>query len=104
MDLLALYQPRANAPLDAMAKLCGLPGKLGMDGSAVNGAWLEGRIEDIRRYCETDVMNTYLLYCRYQLMRGGLTTEEHAQEVAMVRATLAGSDEPHWAEYLAAWP
>ena len=32
MDLLAMYQPRANAPLDAMAKLCGFPGKLGMDG------------------------------------------------------------------------
>jgi predicted PolB exonuclease-like 3'-5' exonuclease len=75
-----------------------------MDGSAVHGAWLEGRIEDIRRYCETDVMNTYLLYCRYQLMRGGLTSDEHTQEVAMVRATLTASDEPHWAQYLAAWP
>ena len=104
MDLLALYQPRANAPLDAMAKLCGLPGKLGMDGSAVHAAWLEGRVDDIRRYCETDVMNTYLLYCRYQLMRGGLTSAEHAQEVAMVRDTLAADGEPHWREYLAAWP
>jgi predicted PolB exonuclease-like 3'-5' exonuclease len=104
MDLLALYQPRANAPLDAMARLCGLPGKLGMDGSAVHAAWLAGRIEDIRRYCETDVMNTYLLYCRYQLMRGGLTPAEHAQEVAMVRTVLADLREPHWDEYLAAWP
>jgi predicted PolB exonuclease-like 3'-5' exonuclease len=104
MDLLALYQPRANAPLDAMAKLCGLPGKLGMDGSAVHAAWLAGRIDDIRRYCETDVMNTYLLYCRYQLMRGGLTPAEHAQEVAMVRTVLAELREPHWDEYLAAWP
>ena len=34
MDLLAMYQSRANAPLDAMAKLCGFPGKLGMDGIA----------------------------------------------------------------------
>jgi predicted PolB exonuclease-like 3'-5' exonuclease len=104
MDLLALYQPRANAPLDAMAKLCGLPGKLGMDGAAVHAAWLQGRIDDIRRYCETDVMNTYLLYCRYQLMRGGLTTPEHEQEMALVRETLAQLDEPHWREYLAAWP
>lgn len=104
MDLLALYQPRANAPLDAMAKLCRLPGKLGMDGAAVHAAWLQGRIEDIRRYCETDVMNTYLLYCRYQLMRGGLTTAEHEQEMALVRETLAQIDEPHWSEYLAAWP
>ena len=67
-------------------------------------AYREGRTEEIRRYCETDVMNTYLLYCRYQLMRGGLTSEEHEQEVSMVRATLGADDEPHWAEYLAAWP
>lgn len=104
MDLLAMYQPRANAPLDAMAKLCGLPGKLGMDGSAVHGAWKAGQIEDIRRYCETDVMNTYLLYCRYQLMRGGFTAAEHVAETQIVRQALAAIDEPHWAEYLAAWP
>ena len=68
-----MYQPRANAPLDAMAKLCGFPGKLGMDGSQVYGAYLDGRRDEIRRYCETDAMNTYLLYCRFQKMRGGFT-------------------------------
>jgi predicted PolB exonuclease-like 3'-5' exonuclease len=103
MDLLALYQPRANAPLDAMAKLCGLPGKLGMDGSQVWPAYLAGQLEDIRRYCETDVMNTWLLYCRFQKMRGGFTEAEHAHEVALARETLGAIDEPHWAEYLAAW-
>jgi 3'-5' exonuclease len=105
MDLLAMYQPRANAPLDAMAKLCGFPGKLGMDGSQVFGAYREGKLEEIRRYCETDVMNTYLVYCRFQLMRGGLTETEYAQEVEMVKSTLAGlaPAEPHWDEYLKAW-
>src|SRR6185295_5940509 len=72
MDLLAMYQPKNNAPLDAMAKLGGFPGKRGMDGSQVYPAFLEGKLEDIRRYCETDVMNTYLLYCRFQKMRAGL--------------------------------
>jgi hypothetical protein len=103
MDLLALYQPRANAPLDAMAKLCGLPGKLGMDGSQVHAAYLDGRLEEIRRYCETDVMNTWLLYCRFQKMRGGFTEAEHEREIALARESLAAIDEPHWAEYLAAW-
>jgi len=103
MDLLALYQPRASAPLDAMARLCGLPGKLGMDGSQVYPAYLDGKLEDIRRYCETDVVNTYLVYCRYQKMRGGFTDAEHDREVALVRDTLGQIDEPHWAEYLAAW-
>ncbi len=106
MDLLALYQSRANAPLDAMAKLCGFPGKLGMDGSAVYEAYLQGQLEDIRRYCETDVMNTYLLYCRYQLMRGGLRPEEYRQEMRTVRESLQSwvDTEPHWHDYLAAWP
>jgi predicted PolB exonuclease-like 3'-5' exonuclease len=103
MDLLALYQPRANAPLDAMARLCGFPGKLGMDGSQVFAAYKEGRLDEIRRYCETDVMNTYLLYCRFQQMRGGFSDAEYRREVAGVREVLAGLDEPHWREYLGAW-
>jgi 3'-5' exonuclease len=106
MDLLAMYQPRANAPLDAMAKLCGFPGKLGMDGSQVYPAFLDGKLEDIRRYCETDVMNTYLLYCRFQKMRCGFTEEEYEQEIALVKRTLGelSATENHWQEYLAAWP
>jgi predicted PolB exonuclease-like 3'-5' exonuclease len=103
MDLLAMYQPRGNAPLDAMARLCGFPGKLGMDGSQVYSAYLEGRRDEIRRYCETDAMNTYLLYCRFQKMRGGFTESEYEREVALVRETLGALDEPHWREYLAAW-
>lgn len=105
MDLLAMYSGRANAPLDALAKLCGFPGKLGMDGSKVYGAWLDGQLEEIRRYCETDVMNTYLMYCRFQKMRGGFTEAEYDQEIAMVKDTLAqlAPQEAHWQEYLAAW-
>ena len=105
MDLLAMYQPRANAPLDAMAKLCGFPGKLGMDGSQVYAAYLGGRLDEIRRYCETDVMNTYLLYCRFQKMRGGFSEAEYEREIALVRETLSAlPGEPHWVEYLAVWP
>ena len=105
MDVLAMYQPRASAPLDAMAKLCGFPGKLGMDGSKVYEAYLAGQIEEIRRYCETDVMNTYLLYCRYQKMRCGFTEAEYEQEIGFVKQSLAdlAHGETHWQEYLAAW-
>ena len=72
MDVLAMYQPRAFAGLDAMARLAGFPGKLGMDGAEVYAAYQAGRHDEIRRYCETDVMNTYLLYLRFQQLRGTL--------------------------------
>jgi predicted PolB exonuclease-like 3'-5' exonuclease len=105
MDLLAMYSPKNNAPLDAMAKLCGFPGKLGMDGSQVYAQYLAGQTDDIRRYCETDVMNTYLVYCRFQKMRGGLTEAEYEQEIAYVKETLGqlAPTESHWDEYLKAW-
>jgi len=104
MDLLALYQPRAYAPLDQMARLCGLPGKLGMDGSQVWPAWLRGEIGAIRDYCETDVVNTYLVYLRFQLMRGQLSPTGLAAETALVRARLAELPGTHWREFLAQWP
>ena len=105
MDLLAMYTPKNNAPLDALAKLCGFPGKMGMDGSQVWAQYKAGALEDIRRYCETDVMNTYLVYCRFQKMRGGLTAAEYEQEMDLVRETLGNlaQTESHWDEYLKAW-
>jgi len=104
MDLLAMYQARGNAPLDAMAKLCGFPGKLGMDGSQVYSGYLAGKTDEIRRYCETDAMNTYLLWCRFEKMRGRLDETGYRREIAATREVVAGIDEPHWREYLAAWP
>ncbi|MHB8353331.1 MAG: 3'-5' exonuclease, partial [Burkholderiales bacterium] len=80
MDVLALYNNRANAPLDALAKLIGFPGKLGMDGSAVWQSYQDGNIAGIRAYCETDVLNTYLLYARFQLVRGHLTPPQYEEE------------------------
>ncbi|HJV81380.1 3'-5' exonuclease [Noviherbaspirillum sp.] len=103
MDLLALYTGRANAPLDDLAKLCGFPGKLGVDGSQVWTLFQEGRLNEIRDYCETDVVNTYLVYCRFQLMRGHMTQADYQEEVSLVRSTLAALDGSHWKEYLAAW-
>jgi len=103
MDVLSMYQPRATAPLDALSKLCGLPGKLGMDGSQVWQAWLDGRQDDIRNYCETDVMNTWMMYCRFQVIRGVQTPAAFGAEVALAKAALSSLPGPHWREYLAAW-
>ncbi len=103
MDLMAMYQPRGAAPLDALAKLCGFPGKLGMDGSAVWGAYQAGKIAEIRDYCETDVVNTWLVYLRFQKMRGVLNDTAYSREIKLVRDSLTASSGAHWKEYLTAW-
>ncbi|MGH8443650.1 MAG: 3'-5' exonuclease [Solimonas sp.] len=103
MDVLALYSGRQNAPLNEIALLLGLPGKLGMDGSKVFDAYRAGDLPGIRAYCETDVVNTWLVYLRFELMRGRLTHEQHQQEEERVRAFLDASPAPHWGEFAEAW-
>lgn len=104
MDVLSGFQGRARASLADTAALLGFPGKLGFSGDKVWPAYLAGDLAGIRRYCETDVLNTWLVYLRFELMRGHLTPERHDEEVARVRALLASTQEPHFAEFLAAWP
>ena len=103
MDVLSGYQPRASVPLQEMALLLGLPGKLGMHGSLVWGRYLDGDVEAIRNYCETDVLNTFLVYLRFELVRGHLSEEAHDRECDRLRAALEEDGRPHVAEFLSAW-
>jgi 3'-5' exonuclease len=100
MDLLSLYQGRASAPLDELARLLGFPGKLGFDGSRVWDAYQAGGIQQIRNYCETDTVNTYLVFQRFQLLRGVCDAARYREEVERVRATLAKTGAPHWQEFV----
>jgi predicted PolB exonuclease-like 3'-5' exonuclease len=75
-----------------------------MDGSQVWDAWQAGLQDEIRDYCETDVANTWLLYCRFQLMRGAIAPQAYEAEIALTRQALAALPGDHWSEFLAAWP
>ncbi len=103
MDVLAGYQPRASAALDEIAALCGFPGKMGMSGAKVWDAYQRGEIASIRNYCETDVLNTYLVYLNYERNRGNLDAEAYRVECQLVRDELKASDAPHLLEFESAW-
>lgn len=103
MDVLSGYQPRGAVALDRLATTCGFPGKLGMSGEDVWDEFCAGNIAAIRAYCETDVVNTYLLYLRFEHMRGHLNGREYQLECAQMRDTLSGLDGEHWIRFLAAW-
>ena len=104
MDVLAGFQPRGRASLDQIAVMLGFPGKLGMSGDKVWPCWLDGGIEDIRNYCETDVLNTFLVYLRFEHMRGNLDKADLQREFELVRNTLEAVNLAHIDQFLAAWP
>ena len=103
MDVLSGYQGRATARLDDIAQMLGLPGKLGMDGSQVWDAYQAGKLAEIRDYCETDVLNTYLVYLRFELIRGNLDQKGYEMEVRRTRDYLKAESKPHFQAFLEAW-
>jgi 3'-5' exonuclease len=103
MDVISAYQGRGRVSLANMCALLGFPGKLGFSGDMVWDAVLAGRLNAVRDYCETDVLNTWLVMLRFELFRGRMTPEQHALELELVRGTLRASPAAHLQEFLAAW-
>lgn len=69
-DALAERGAVKQTSLDIAARLIGLPGKMGVDGSQVEGLFRAGRLDAIKHYCLTDVAQTACLLLRYLLLAG----------------------------------
>ena len=83
--------------------MLGFPGKMGMSGAHVWDSYLAGDIAGIRDYCETDVLNTYLVYQRFELIRGHISRGQYDAACQQVRGELQTAGRPHLAEFLASW-
>ncbi|VEG89989.1 3'-5' exonuclease [Legionella spiritensis] len=105
MDVLAAYQNKAFAPLDEIACMLHFPGKMGMSGAKVWEQYLAGHLKQIRDYCETDVLNTYCVYLRFELMRGVLNNQDYDSALLNLKNYLAGeTDKEHLQEFLRNMP
>lgn len=101
MDVLAAYQNKAFAPLDDIASLCGFPGKMGMNGSMVWEQYLAGNLKSIRDYCETDVLNTWCVFLKFELMRGIISQEAYTAMLDQLKTYLSSEvDKTHFGEFL----
>ncbi|MCA3270160.1 MAG: 3'-5' exonuclease [Thalassospira sp.] len=96
----------ARVKLHEVAVAVGLPGKFGVDGGDVAGMFDAGKIKEIRAYCETDVLNTFLLYLRLQQHRGTLATPDYNDAVTSAISYCESMDagaQPQFGEFLDAW-
>jgi predicted PolB exonuclease-like 3'-5' exonuclease len=73
---------RIRGGFDLLLRSIGLPGKGSVDGSRVQQMWQEGRLAEIHAYCRRDVIQTYFLLLRVELMRGRITPEHYERVLA----------------------
>jgi predicted PolB exonuclease-like 3'-5' exonuclease len=103
MDYVADFGAAKPSKLDVMAKLCGMPGKVGLDGKDVGPLVHSGQLREVRNYCLCDVVQTAAVFLRTQLLRGELAVDAYRQAMqglvrtirddARVGAVAAGMDE-----------
>ena len=111
MDVLSNFSSRSFASLDHMARLSGFPGKLGEEGGNVWSQFLSGKEIEVKGYCETDVVNTYLMYLQYLKLIGSVSKEEYEDLIIEIKSfivNLIESDEGlnqtrHWEMFLRQW-
>jgi 3'-5' exonuclease len=63
----------------------------------------EGRIREIADYCESDVLNTFRVWLRYELFRGGLSYEgfRMSEDNLMQFIAVRGNSKPHLIQLVA---
>ena len=97
-DVLSSFTSQGKATLHELCRVMGLPGKPeGISGAEVEKYYRDGHIREIAEYCESDVLNTYRVWLRYELFRGRLSDaefrESEADLVAFIKAR--GNTKPH---------
>jgi predicted PolB exonuclease-like 3'-5' exonuclease len=71
-------------------------------GGDVDSYHRAGRIREIAEYCESDVVNTYRVWLRYELFRGRLSADQfQVSETNLVEFIKArGNTKPHLADLM----
>ena len=105
LDVLCDYGASAPVKLAEVCAAMGFPGKFGVDGSQVADMIDAGDVQAVRDYCETDVLNTYLVYLRTMQHRGTLDHDAYNRAAADVITMIEqqGGDRPHLRAFMDAW-
>ena len=103
--MLSDYGASARVSLHEVSAVLDLPGKFGVSGSQVAGLVDEGRIEDVRHYCETDVLTTYLVYLRLMVHRGTIGIDGYNAAIADIVAMIEqeAGERPYLNDFMEAW-
>lgn len=88
MDSLSEFGAVRGLKLDHLCSMSGLPGKYDVSGDQVMELYFNDKLEKIKEYCESDVLNTYWLYLKYELLKANLTKEDYARSLNVMSEKL----------------
>jgi predicted PolB exonuclease-like 3'-5' exonuclease len=103
LEALSDFGASGRCKMNEVCSILGIPGKIGVDGSKVAGMFDEGKLKEIDNYCETDVLNTYLVYLNYNLLNGTINKNDFISMNIDLKKYLENKKLPHFVEFLDEW-
>ena len=88
MDHISEFGAVRGLKLDLLCTMMGIPGKFDVSGDQVFSLYYDGEVEKIKEYCESDVLNTYWLYLKYELLKGNILFEDYLQNLDIMSEKL----------------
>jgi len=77
MEVLGNFGAARGLKLDVISQMAGLPGKFDIHGDEVYRLYFDGEIKKIEEYCESDTLNTYWLWLKYELLKGNILKSDY---------------------------
>ena len=77
LDSLSHYGAVRGMKLDTICKMANIPGKFDISGDMVMELFYNNELDKIKEYCESDVLNTYILFLKYEILKGELSKEDY---------------------------
>ncbi|MDO5046696.1 3'-5' exonuclease [Campylobacter sp.] len=89
LDHISDFRAVGGLKLDTLCASLNLPGKYDVHGDQVTDMFFRNELAKINEYCESDTLNTYWLFLKYELLRGVLTIDDYAASLATMGEFLA---------------
>ncbi|WP_395877223.1 3'-5' exonuclease [Ehrlichia muris] len=103
LDYLSDFGTSARIKMNEVCSVLNFPGKFGIDGSKVAELYDNGKISEIRDYCETDVINTYLVYLRMMHYQDRITTLNYNDSISDLLSYLDANEKEHFKQFRIEW-
>lgn len=103
LEALSDFGASARCKMNEVCSILGIPGKIGIDGSRVANMFDEGKLKEINNYCETDVLNTYLVYLNYGLLTGLISKKNFHDMNIDLKNYMISKNLSHFNEFLDEW-
>ncbi len=88
MDHISEFGAVRGLKLDLLCSMMGIPGKFDVSGDQVHILYYENQLKEIKEYCESDVLNTYWLYLKYELLKGNILIEDYLSNLQTMKEKL----------------